>query len=81
MPAAREFSWRPAPTRARSLSMLLFAQTLGDLTRLSGSWLESIEELGSHLWDGLLAIDRRTWLTIGGALLVVMFLTRRRKHY
>jgi hypothetical protein len=63
--------------------MLLFAQALGEYSGVSSHapLTGSLNRLGSNLWDGLRAIDQQTWWIIGGALLVLMFVTRRSKRY
>ena len=58
---------------------LLVAQSLVEYTGLSSNstLTEAVGAALSNLWDGLRAIDQNTWLAIGGALLLLAFLTRR----
>ena len=61
------------------VSVLLFAQSILEYGQVSSgsSMFERIQTFGSNAWDGLRNVDQRTWLIIGGVLLVLMFLTRR----
>ncbi|MEQ1907261.1 MAG: hypothetical protein ABMA15_00460 [Vicinamibacterales bacterium] len=57
----------------------LFAQSILEYVGL-GSWSEvndSARIFISNLWQGLLGIEQRTWMIIGGVLIVLWFLTRR----
>jgi hypothetical protein len=58
---------------------VLFAQSLIEYTGTGASsgLTASIGSALSSLRDGLAAVDQRTWLMIGGGLLVLAFLTRR----
>jgi len=62
--------------------MLLFAQALGEYSGVSASapLPGSIDQFGSNVWDRLRAVDQQTWWIIGGALLVLMIVTRRSKR-
>ena len=46
---------------------------LGSRTELTGSARAFV----SSLWQGLRDIDQRSWMIIGGVLVVLWFLTRR----
>ena len=58
---------------------LVFAQSiieyvgLGSRSDVTGSARAFV----SNLWQGLRDIDQRSWLIIGGVLVVLWFLTRR----
>lgn len=61
---------------------LLLAQSLVEYTSFgstSSSFSESMGNVAARLIDGLRDVDRNTWLAIGGVLLVLAFVTRR-KH-
>ncbi len=64
------------------MTPLLLAQSLLEYTGLGStvnSVSDSLGDLGTRLVDGLRDVDRNTWLAIGGALLVLAFLTRRKR--
>ena len=64
------------------MTPLLLAQSLLEYTGLGStvnSVSDSLGDLGTRLADGLRDVDRNTWLAIGGALLVLAFLTRRKR--
>ena len=46
---------------------------LGSRAELTGS----VRGFVSNLWQGLRDIDQRSWMIIGGILVVLWFLTRR----
>jgi len=61
---------------------LLLAQSLleyGSLGSTATSISDSVGDLGTGFVDGLRDVDRNTWLAIGAALLVLAFLTRRKR--
>lgn len=65
-----------------NVTPLLLAQSLLEYTGLGStvnSVSDSLGDLGTRLVDGLRDVDRNTWLAIGGALLVLAFLTRRKR--
>ena len=61
---------------------LLFAQSLVEYSGVSSNstLAQSIEGMFNRFWDGARAMDESTWLTIGGALVVLAFLTRRSRR-
>lgn len=61
---------------------LLFAQSITEYSGVSSrpAVSDSLQELWSHLMDGLRAVDQSTWMAIGGVILVLMFLTRRTRR-
>jgi hypothetical protein len=62
------------------LSMpLLVAQSLVEYSGLgaNSTITESVGTALSNFWEGLRGIDQNVWIAIGGALLVLAFLTRR----
>lgn len=64
------------------VTSLLLAQSLLEYTALGStatSFSESIGDAGTRLIDGLRDVDRNSWLAIGGVLLVLAFLTRRKR--
>ena len=64
------------------MTPLLLAQSLLEYAGLGSavnSVSDSLGDLGTRLVDGLRDVDRNTWLAIGGALLVLAFLTRRKR--
>ena len=64
------------------MTPLLLAQSLLEYSGLgsaASSVSDSLEDLGTRLVDGLENVDRNTWLAIGGVLLVLAFLTRRKR--
>ena len=65
-----------------NVTPLLLAQSLLEYEGLGSavnSVSDSLGDLGTRLVDGLRDVDRNTWLAIGGALLVLAFLTRRKR--
>ena len=62
---------------------LLFAQSLVEYTGISSNatLTESLGSLFTRFWDGVRNIDQSAWIAIGGALLVLAFLTRRSRRY
>ncbi len=65
-----------------NVTPLLLAQSLLEYAGLGSavnSVSDSLGDLGTRLVDGLRDVDRNTWLAIGGALLVLAFLTRRKR--
>lgn len=61
---------------------LLLAQSLVEYTSLGStatSFSESMSNVAARLIDGLSDVDRNTWLAIGGVILVLAFLTRRKR--
>lgn len=61
---------------------LLLAQSLLEYSALGStatSFSESIGNVVARLTDGLGDVDRNTWLAIGGVILVLAFLTRRKR--
>lgn len=61
---------------------LLLAQSLleyGSLGSAAASMTESVSEVSLRLIDGLRDVDQSTWLTIGGILVVLAYLTRRKR--
>ena len=60
----------------------LLAQSLVEYSGISSNSTlsESVGSALSNLWDGLRNIDQNTWMAIGGALLVLAFLTRRSRR-
>jgi hypothetical protein len=61
---------------------LLLAQSLLEYTAVGSaatSFTDSVGELGMQLVDGLRGVDRNTWLAIGGVLVVLAFVTRRKR--
>ncbi|MEQ1729210.1 MAG: hypothetical protein ABL982_12605 [Vicinamibacterales bacterium] len=64
------------------MTSLLLAQSLLEYTGVgstASSFSESIGNALARLIDGLRDVDRNTWLAIGGVLLVLAFLTRRKR--
>ena len=64
------------------VTSLLLAQSLLDYTGVGSaatSVSDSLGDAGTRLVDGLRDVDRNTWLAIGGILLVLAFLTRRKR--
>lgn len=64
------------------MTPLLLAQSLVEYTGLgstSSSFSESIGNVAGRLIDGLRGVDQNTWLAIGGVLLVLAFVTRRKR--
>ena len=64
------------------MTPLLLAQSLLEYSGLGStatSVSDSLGDLGTRLADGLRDVDRNTWLAIGGALVVLAFLTRRKR--
>lgn len=64
------------------VTSLLLAQSLLEYTGLGSaatSVSDALGELGARLVDGLRDVDRNTWLAIGGGVLVLAFLTRRKR--
>ena len=61
---------------------LLFAQSLVEYSGVSSNstLAQSIECMFNRFWDGSRGMDQSTWLTIGGALVVLAFLTRRSRR-
>jgi len=61
---------------------LLFAQSLVEYSGVSSNstLAQSIGGMFNRFWDGARAMDQNTWLTIGGALVVLAFLTRRSRR-
>lgn len=61
------------------MRMPLFAQSILEYVGISSrsELAGSARAFVSNLWDGLRGIDQRTWLIIGGVLIVLTFLTRR----
>lgn len=61
---------------------LLLAQSLleyGGLGSSGSAVSDSLSDVGTRLVDSLRDVDQKTWLMIGGALLVLAFLTRRKR--
>jgi uncharacterized membrane protein len=58
---------------------LLFAQSLLEYSGVSSNatLTQQIGSLFTRFWDGVRAMDQNTWIAIGGAVLVLAFLTRR----
>ncbi len=64
------------------MTPLLLAQSLleyGGLGSTSSSISDSMGDAGTKLIDGLLRVDRNTWLAIGAVVLVLAYLTRRKR--
>ncbi len=64
------------------MTPLLLAQSLleyGGLGSTATSISDSMATIGNELVDGLRDVNRNTWLAIGAALLVLAFLTRRKR--
>ena len=60
--------------------MLLFAQGVLEYSKPSNLPLsDSLREIFSNFERSLRDIDQQTWLIIGGVLVVLWFLTRRRR--
>ena len=61
------------------MRLLPFAQSILEYVGLgSGSdVVDAARTFVSNLWQGLRDIDQRTWMIIGGVLIVLWFLTRR----
>ena len=61
---------------------LLFAQSLVEYSGVSSNstLAQSIGGMFNRFWDGARAMDQNTWLAIGGALVVLAFLTRRSRR-
>jgi len=60
----------------------LFAQSLVEYSGISSNATlsEQIGSLFSRFWDNVRAMDQNTWIFIGGAVLVLAFLTRRSRR-
>ena len=56
-----------------------FAQSILEYLGVSSrsDMVDSARTFVSNLWLGLRDIDQRTWVIIGGVLIVLWFLTRR----
>jgi len=64
------------------VTSLLLAQSLLEYTAVgsaTSSFSGSIGNALARLMDGLRDVDRNTWLAICGVLLVLAFLTRRKR--
>ena len=60
----------------------LFAQSLVEYSGITtnATLPEQIGSLFGRFWDGVRAMDQNTWLAIGGAVVVLAFLTRRSRR-
>ena len=60
----------------------LFAQSLIEYSGISSNATlgESISSLFTRFWDGVRLMDQNTWIFIGGALLVLAYMTRRSRR-
>ena len=56
-----------------------FAQSILEYIGISSrsDMAEAARTFVSNLWQGLRDIDQRTWMIIGGVLIVLWFVTRR----
>ena len=64
------------------VTSLLLAQSLLGYTGVGSaatSVSDSLGDAGTRLIAGLLNVERNSWLAIGGVLLVLAFLTRRKR--
>ena len=61
------------------MRMLPFAQSILEYVSLGSrsEVTDSASTFVSNLWQGLRGIDQRSWMIIGGVLVVLWFLTRR----
>ena len=61
------------------MRILPFAQSILEYVGLGSApeLADSARTFVSNLWQGLQDIDQRTWMIIGGVLVVLWFLTRR----
>lgn len=59
-----------------------FAQSILEYTKVGSAsgLMDTVSTAVESLMDGLRDIDQRTWMIIGGVLLVLMFLTRQSRR-
>ena len=64
------------------LMPFLFAQSLLEYSGVSSNstLAESIGSVFTRFWDGVRMMDQNTWIAIGGAVLVLAYMTRRSRR-
>ncbi len=62
---------------------VFFAQSILEYTAVGSvsGLADTLRTAASSLMDGLKDIDQRTWMVIGGVLVVMMFLTRQSRRH